>query len=441
MANTNDPSQRETMFVHVVLKDGSSILAGQFARSAVHRKSLFKYSKAYLNHPEAYSFDPINLPLTDQTFEQEYYRDKTGIPGALLDGGPDGWGRHILTLFRDPPPVSDIDFLIAGSGTGVGTLRFTKTANEVPEAFVPAPPFQDLNEICAVAGMMDSKAPIRKEQRRYFEPAASIGGARPKTVIEHKGADWLVKFPRRYEAYDNPLAEHVTMQMAREAGINAAETEIVNTEYGNVLLVKRFDRGDFGQAHMVSMMSISGVTSIREANNENMSYVAIAKNLESMCTESGSSLEVFRRVVFNVATGNTDDHMRNHAVLRYPDGRWAMSPAYDLVPNPELVGAHAIAIGPMGPRASKDNIIACAKMLGVDAKQASEILEQVMAVTANYRERLAAGGMAESGINVLSKPIDYGRGVVESARVALTMAAGLGNVGSREKKMNAGLGQ
>src|SRR5690606_12645320 len=112
-----------------------------------------------------------------------------------------------------------------------------------------------IEEVQALARAIELKEPLAlaDERANYFHRGESVGGARPKTLVSHNGAEWLAKFPRDNDLFDNTLAEHLTMRLAREAGINTAETDIIDTDKGRVLLVKRFDQQGSSQAHLISL--------------------------------------------------------------------------------------------------------------------------------------------------------------------------------------------
>jgi serine/threonine-protein kinase HipA len=406
----------ESLYVHVVLKNGETVLAGQCVRNAAAKQGGFRYSKEFLTHPEAFALDPINLPLENRTFSFAYNREEPGIPGVLLDAGPDDWGKKLLTATREPPPTTDIEFLLAGSGTSIGCLLFSKDKQLAP-AIAPERPFSNLDDVMQVAQSVQAKVPVNPQQALFFRRGESLGGSRPKTLISHKGAEWLAKFPQESDLFDNPLAEHVAMTMARAAGIETPETELVKTDRGNVLLVKRFDQGENGEAsHMISMHSLINCFTVRKRKDEEFSYLNVARLGNSLSGKEVINKAIFCRMAFNVAIGNTDDHMRNHALIRRPDRpHYQLTPAYDLVPNPGLIGSHAIGVGPMGSRVSVDNIMGAAKQLGINEDDAAQILNKVLDSTRQWRDRCKSAGMTSSDIAVIGQAIDYGRKTIQAA--------------------------
>ena len=112
----------EKLFIHADLGDGTILLAGQLIVD--DKTGRFKYAKAYINHPQSFALDPINLPLNADIHVKHRTRDTPAMFGVLIDAGPDEWGRRWLTKTRQPPPVTQVEFLLAASGEGVGALHF-----------------------------------------------------------------------------------------------------------------------------------------------------------------------------------------------------------------------------------------------------------------------------------------------------------------------------
>jgi serine/threonine-protein kinase HipA len=109
-------------------------------------------------------------------------------------------------------------------------------------------------------------------------------------------------------------------------------------------------------------------------------------------------------MLFNIAIGNTDDHLRNHAFMkRAPDSDYSLSPGYDIVPQISLQGSHAIAIGPFGSTPSVDNIQAAALRMGVADELAHEIAGAVLEVTATWRDYMTDAGMGASDLALIER--------------------------------------
>ena len=316
----------EKLYVHADLGDGTIQLAGQLIVD--EKLGRFKYSKAYINNPRAFALDPINLPLNEDIHSKQRTRETPAMFGVLLDAGPDEWGRRWLTKTRQPPPVTQIEFLLAASGEGVGALHFTAELED-PVRPTPDRPFEGLVHLQHIASDIEAGKEVDRALEPYFFHGSGIGGARPKSLIEHDEREWIAKFNRDSDLVDMCRVELVSMQMARAAGIEVPDVMLTETDRGPVLLVERFDQSPGEQHHLVSVASLINKFDITEIDESTMSYPGICqlgKRIGRLTGDLGE--DVFRRMLLNVAIGNTDDHLRNHAFMkRAPDADYSFSPA------------------------------------------------------------------------------------------------------------------
>ncbi len=392
----------EKLYIHADLGDGTIVLAGQLIVD--DKLGRFKYAKAYIEQPRAFALDPINLPLNDEIKVKQRTRETPAMFGVLLDAGPDEWGRRWLTKTRQPPPVTQVEFLLAASGEGVGALHFTPELNA---ALRPPSerPFDSLVHLQHIASDIDAGREVDRALEPYFFHGSGIGGARPKSLIEHDGREWIAKFNRDSDLVDMCRVELASMRMARDAAIEVPEVELTETDRGPVLLVERFDQGPGEQHHLVSVASLINKFDITEIDESTMSYPGITqlgKRIGHLTSDLGAV--VFRRMLFNVAIGNTDDHLRNHAFMkRAPAADYSFSPGYDIVPQLSLQGSHAIAIGPFGSTPTVDNIHAAALRMGVADELAHEIGGEVLEVTSTWRDYMSDAGVGESDLALLER--------------------------------------
>lgn len=410
---------RESFYVHLKLDDGSTALVGQCIRDSERARGYFRYAPSYLRREDAFPLDPIHLPLDEQIKQFLYDRENPGIPGVLLDAGPDDWGKKLLVWSRKPPPSTLVDFLLAGSGGGIGALRFSREKTPPPPD-APFRPFSSLEDMMRAARAIEED--ISPEQigveagDLFFLRGSSVGGARPKTLVFDEEREWIAKFPHQHDRFDNPLVEHLTMEMAKKAGITVADTKVVPTALGNVLMVRRFDWESGRQSHFISLHSLINVFSLKDRREDDFAYENIAR-LANRISRDNCSDEIFRRMLFNVAVGNTDDHMNNHAMLKKSGERhYQLSPAYDLVPNTNMIGSHSICVGPMGMTPSRDNLFAAAKMMQLDPERAQQIATDVAAATSDWRNALIQGGVLEHHLRQVERCFEFGQRVLEAFR-------------------------
>jgi len=284
----------------------------------------------------------------------QYPRNVRRQFGIFADSSPDRWGRRLIDRnFARRRRAGDLpanarlresDYLLGvHDAFRSGALRFKLDnagaflAAELP---VAAPPFVRIRELEAASRALESDAeddPGLDEQLRVLlVPGASLGGARPKaSVSDRDGNLWIAKFPSVNDRHDTGAWEYVLHELASRCGICVPAAEA--RRFGgaaHTFLVRRFDRSEAGtRIHFASAMTLTG-----HIDGESASYLEIADVLASQGAETGKDLlELWTRIVFNIMTSNTDDHLRNHGFLLTPHG-WKISPAYDMNPNPESLG-------------------------------------------------------------------------------------------------------
>ncbi|MDQ2077412.1 type II toxin-antitoxin system HipA family toxin [Marinimicrobium sp. ABcell2] len=422
MTSNNNPLLSK-LYIHVDVGGGETMVAGQLIVDRVRRTGAFKYARGYCRDERAYPLDPINLPLVEGAiYETPITRDNLGVAGALLDAGPDDWGRRVLMALLDPPPSNDLEFLLSGSGNGTGTIFFTESRGgcamqEVPVKMLPKE-FQSLEDIMETAIRLDEGLPVEKEKAMFFEYGSGLGGVRPKTFVDEvqynkelgeKRVDrWIVKFPRKTDLVDHCLLEHATMKMAKEAGCDVVDTKIMETARGPVLLVKRFDVETDGERHhVVSAKSLIGpMPENAGARAELESYPNIGRIIGQVSESSEQETrELFRRMLFNIAVGNVDDHPKNHSFSKPPGKKqMQLTPAYDVLPTVGIEGSpQAISVGPFGGHQNPKAIASCAEAMGIGEEEAEEIAQDVLAATKDWEEKMLDEGLTPKEVNIVRK--------------------------------------
>jgi serine/threonine-protein kinase HipA len=413
----------EKLFVHVDLGDGEKVLAGQLLVD--DKQGRFKYARAYVEDARAFPLDPINLPLTGDVHLNPRTRETPGVFGVLIDAGPDEWGRRQLTKTRRPPPVTHVEFLLAASGEGVGALHFTAEIRDAPKP-TPPRPFENLVHLQHIAADIESGKEVDRSLEPYFFHGSGLGGARPKTLIEHDDRQWIAKFGRDSDLVDMCAVEYAAMRMARDAGIEAPDVTLTQTDRGPVVLVERFDVDAAGQHHLVSVASLINKFDITQFDEAAMSYPGILQLGKRIGSRTeGLAEEIFRRLLFNVAIGNTDDHLRNHAFYkRAGEAEYRLTPGYDIVPNTGLQGSHAIALGAFGNTPSRDNIEAAAHRMGLDRDVAVAVAREVLTVAAAWRDYMRQAGVSDSDVAVLDRCFAFQSAIAAFAEGSNTKSAG-----------------
>jgi serine/threonine-protein kinase HipA len=292
----------------------------------------------------------------------QYTQPNKDIFGCFADALPDRWGRTLLLrreqilAQEDNRPIrrlSSFDFLVGiDDFSRMGAFRFKETLDGEfinTTNSLRIPPLTDLRELIAASREIEksenaNNLPEKKWITQLVQPGSSLGGARPKAnVVDTDKNVYVAKFPSLKDDYDAGLWEHFCHLLAKNAGINTADTKVlaVNVKH-HTLLSKRFDRtAESKRIHFASAMTLLGLNDGDNATTGH-GYLDIVDFILSSCTDVDANLcELFRRVAFNICIGNTDDHFRNHGFLLTAKG-WTLSPAYDM--NPTLNSHQSLLI-------------------------------------------------------------------------------------------------
>ncbi len=236
----------EECFVYITLPgEISAVTAGKFVlddNPMRGSRGRFVYGRSYLENPRAVPIDPVELKLTDRTYETVQLN---GVFGALRDAGPDFWGRRVIEKYAGKPQLGEMDYLLQSPDDRAGALGFG--LNKVPPA-----PRREFNQTLDLEKLQDLADALLNDEIPN-DPAApqvqdllllgtSMGGARPKAVVADYEGLWIAKFNRPDDRWDNTRVEHAMLRLARQCGISAAESRIETVGGKDVLLIKRFDR-------------------------------------------------------------------------------------------------------------------------------------------------------------------------------------------------------
>lgn len=363
----------------------------------------FRYGDRYLQRPDAVALDPFRLPLARTVFE---FTQLKGIPGAVRDASPDAWGRRVIehTLQRSAADLQEIDYLLHGPQDGAGCLSFGLKVDP------PAPRrtynrTHQLAELIAATQAIEDGRPVAAHLLEQLDPGTSMGGARPKATIEDAQSLWLGKFPARDDRFNLQRVEFATLDLARHCGLNVAQARLQAVGASDVLMVQRFDREHTNQGYLRFGL-VSGLTVLdcgdSHLDRERWSYPLLADNLRRWSDKpEADCTELFRRMVFNAAVTNNDDHPRNHALLHRQKG-WRLSPAYDLVPSPVVSLERrdlALSIGDHGRTASIYNLISQAGRFGLSVADARAEINRLVDVVRHWRESFFACGVSAKDID------------------------------------------
>ena len=355
---------------------------------------------------------------------QQYTQPGRDIFGCFSDALPDRWGRLLLNrreqilAAEERRPIrrlSSFDYLIGiDDFSRMGGFRF-KTIPDGEfincDSHLRIPPLADLRSLVAASMEIEkseeqNRLPEMKWIQQLVHPGSSLGGARPKAGV--RGTDgclYVAKFPSRNDDYDVSLWEHLSHLLAKKAGVNAAETSVISTgEKYHALLSKRFDRtADRRRIHFASAMTLLGLTDGSNAQTGNGYLDIVDFILQNCCDVENNLRQLYRRVAFNIAIGNTDDHFRNHGFLLTPKG-WTLSPAYDM--NPTTNEYQSLLINSSTNKSDLNLLLGSSEEYMIGKDEATKIIGEVTNAIKGWRRMAASLGIAKREMELLEQILD-----------------------------------
>lgn len=394
------------------------VTAGRFQRSEDRHgvaTGRLVYGKSYLSRENAVPIDPIELKLSGKTYVTRLLK---GIFGALRDACPDHWGRRIIERHFGAPGPGELDYLLYSPDDRAGALGFG--LNREPPA--PRREFHRTMELgklqeFADAIVKDEELPDGPNAQRAQElmlEGTSMGGARPKAVVEDDDALWIAKFNRPDDKWNHAKVERAMLELARACGIDTAESKLATIGDRDALLVKRFDRerteSGYRRARMLSALTLLRAEDTHQ-DREKWSYVLLVEELRRISAQpKADAPELFKRMCFNALISNSDDHPRNHALIAMADD-WKLSPAYDLIPSmPVSIEERFLALscGDGGRLARASNLLTQYARFLLKADEARAIIDTMeQTVRERWYEIARKQGVSEKDCEAISPAFTY----------------------------------
>lgn len=351
-----------------------------FEGGGKRRLGRFAYARSYLARDAKRAIDPVGLPLRTKSSAAA----PEEVPLAFHDVGPDGWGKGILDQAFPNRQLSMPEYLALGGLGRTGDLAFGPTPDapatwvpdETPLMALPDDADDDVEALLAAAIAVDQGTGGRHHLDMLFRKSSDLGGARPKARLRHEGIDWIAKFPSWGDTFDDPRVEAVCLDVCEAAGLQVPERRVLDVAGRSVLLLRRFDRSAEGQPH--GYLSVG--TLLKEPSNgyaTRKTYVDITEVARRVGVPDPEA-EVFRRLLVNSYLHNTDDHLRNHALVDRGAG-WRLSPIFDVVPQPAVRRHVCAPARDIGPEWDPDLAFAAHSRLGLPEAAASAIRDEVVA--------------------------------------------------------------
>lgn len=393
---------------------GPKLIGVLAAHQGKGRKTFsFSYDEKWLETEKPFLFDP------DITWNkgQQFPIGKSDF-GIFNDAMPDTWGRSLMKRReaqiakeenRTAKNLHDLDFLLGvNDESRMGGLRFKL---QEKESFLnndkarPTPPWSSVRELQHGISLIESNKD-NKEVRKWLSillaPGSSLGGARPKAnIMDEKGNLWIAKFPTKEDTSDKGAWEFLAYKLAIRAGIEMAECKIEKISgKHHTFFTKRFDRIKNKRIHFASAMTMT-------ANNEDTikesdpSYLDIAEFIQFNESNNKQELhQLWRRMVFNIAISNTDDHLRNHGFILNKNG-WKLSPAYDINPSIDKDGL-SLNIDANNNSLDFDLAKSVGEYFQLKEKQMDDILKEIKAAIKNWKTEATKFGISKTEIALMS---------------------------------------
>ena len=397
--SASDYRPADQLYLWLLTVPADPVLIGELNLVRSNRGVSLKYADAWLERGFALSED---LPLVDEEFLPQ---EKETAAGAVDDARPDRWGERLIRFLDKPARLSLLEYLYFAGDDRFGALGVSTSAAEyLPRRFGPLPVLGDAARIEELIRRLQEGETVPDRERRLLAPGVTMGGARPKALLDIDAEQWVVKFGDG-DATDAPLVEHAAMTLAAQAGIRVAETMPVRLTSGHAVAVKRFDRKRGGRLHC-----LTAHVALRAAQ-ERFGYPELAQLLRRRGVTTrdryvADMQELFRRMVFNILIDNTDDHEKNHAVLVTDAQQYELAPAYDVLPSGQALGFQQMRVGELEADSTLANALSMAQLFELDEKQAAMQVRRVARVVAGWRQHFASCGVTRRDIELLAEQID-----------------------------------
>jgi serine/threonine-protein kinase HipA len=389
----------DRLFLWLLTQPQQPVLIGDLNLVRSPQGVSLRYADSWLQRGFALSED---LPLIGEEFLPT---EKGAAAGAVDDARPDRWGERVIRHIDKPARLSLLEYLYFAGDDRFGALGVSTSAEEyLPRRLGPLPTLGEANQIHELIRRVQDNEPVPAEQKRLIAPGVTMGGARPKALLDIASEQWVIKFADG-DPTDVPLIEHATMTLAKKAKIRVAPTMAVRLTHGHAVAIKRFDRNRGGRLHC-----LSACVALRAAG-ERFGYPELAQLLRRRGVTKGDvnidqMRELFRRMVFNILIDNTDDHEKNHALVVTDSQQYELSPAYDVLPSGQALGFQQMRVGEQEADSTLANALSMSLMFSLEKDDAVKEASTVARVVGGWKQHFKTCGVTSSDIDVHAEQID-----------------------------------
>ncbi len=388
--------------------------------------SAFTYAPEWIGAIGGFAVDPA-MPMAPTTyFQKRMGKEDSPFAGAIADTEPDGWGRRIIV--RDhakrrsaaraagdavPEPVIDaMDYLLAVDDVArIGALRLMDEngvlARTVGHGHRNTPPLLELPTVIKSSRAVETNTETQEDLAYLQGRGTSLGGLRPKcSVRDDDGTLAIGKFPSVNDTFPVTKGEVLALQLAKQAGLDAAKARLVESGDVPVALITRFDRAGGGR---LPYCSAATMLQVRAGDPQEHSYTEMVDIIRRFGERpSADAAELWRRIAFTILITNVDDHLRNHGFLHVRDGLWRLAPAFDLNPFPDRARVLKTWISEdVGPDASIEALWDAADYFGLSRAAAAEILRGVESAIAKWRAEGRTLGLANHELDQFENAFEH----------------------------------
>jgi serine/threonine-protein kinase HipA len=413
--------------IEVLIGDGARCIGLiHYNQQGARESAAFEYSPDWLAAADRFAIDPALSLVAGPQFHRKV-RDGSVFHPAIADTEPDGWGLRVIQRDHakrrqearragedvEVRPLNSLDYLLAVDDVSrVGALRFRGEdgifQRAVEEGRRTTPPLIELGKLLAASRAVETNSETAADLAYLRGRGTSLGGLRPKcTVVDDDGRLSIGKFPSVGDERAVTKGEVLALRLASAAGVNAATARLVDSDGEPIALIRRFDRPDGGGR----LMYVSAATMLGAEPGDpgEHAYTEIVDALRQYGSQPQADIEeLWRRITFAVLVTNVDDHLLNHGFLHVDRGQWRLAPAFDVNPFPERMRELKTWISEeTGPEATIDALMSVIGYFRIAKSRAGEIVAEVEAAVARWREEGAVIGMTAGELDQFADAFEH----------------------------------
>jgi serine/threonine-protein kinase HipA len=379
----------------------------------------------YINFCNRFLDSPLPLSPFCLPIQKDLVKAKRsifeGLHGVFNDSLPDGWGRKLLKCYLhqqniDETQLTPLNRLAYVGEQGMGALTYMPSIN----SYCIENTSLDLDELCNQANALfyqDKNIPSNILSLLQASQHG-IGGVRPKMMIGMSEdrtqiitdvqtklpagfEQWIVKFVSNNDSKESGKEEYAYSLLARHAGLTMEDTHLLETAKNSYFATRRFDRN----GNNVHVHTLSGLLNV-DHRIPSLDYRHLVTVSNKLTKDMDSTKECFRRMLFNIYTGNRDDHCKNHAFMMNAQGLWRPTPVYDITYSDGVNGEHNMTVAGAGKNISKESILLVAQDANINKRNAEEMMEQMRESVSHWSQSAAIAGLSKRTTQRIGGVID-----------------------------------